>query len=119
MTTWCSSKIKFSELYNALELNLKFYCGEFGGAKKKFEVNLSDFKKIPYVSEATEADLLALGYKDIALLKGADPEEMFERTKALGRGSDRCILYVYRMICYYANTPRPDKAKLKWWLWKD
>ena len=56
----------------------------------------SDFKKIPYVGEATEADLLALGYTDIASLKGADPDEMFERTKALGRGSDRCILYVYR-----------------------
>ena len=48
---------------------------------KKIEVNLSDFKKIPYVGEATQADLLALGYKDIASLKGADPEEMFERTK--------------------------------------
>ena len=65
---------------------------------KKIEVNLSDFKKIPYVSEATQADLLALGYTDIASLKGADQDEMFERTKALGRGSDRCILYVYRMI---------------------
>ena len=77
----------------------------------------SDFKKIPYVGEATEADLLALGYTDIASLKGADPDETNKRTKALGRG--RCILYVYRMICYYASTPRPDKAKLKWWLWKD
>ncbi|WP_297962760.1 helix-hairpin-helix domain-containing protein [uncultured Campylobacter sp.] len=77
----------------------------------------SDFKKIPYVGEATEADLLALGYEDIASLKGADSDETNERTKALGRG--RCILYVYRMICYYASTPRPDKAKLKWWLWKD
>lgn len=46
----------------------------------------SDFKKIPYVGEATEADLLALGYEGIASLKGADPDEMFERTKALGRG---------------------------------
>ena len=36
----------------------------------------SDFKKIPYVGEATEADLLALGYEDIASLKGADPDEM-------------------------------------------
>ncbi|WP_297942073.1 helix-hairpin-helix domain-containing protein [uncultured Campylobacter sp.] len=79
----------------------------------------SDFKKIPYVGEATEADLLALGYEGIASLKGADPDEMFERTKALGRGNDRCILYVYRMVCYYASTPRPDRAKLKWWLWKD
>ena len=58
-----------------------------------------------------------MGYKDIASLKGADPDETNERAKALGRG--RCILYVYRMICYYANTPHPDKAKLKWWLWKD
>jgi hypothetical protein len=54
----------------------------------------SDFKKIPYVGEATESDLLALGYEGIASLKGADPDEMFERTNALGRG--RCILYVYR-----------------------
>ena len=51
---------------------------------KKFEVNLSDFKKIPYVGEATQADLLALGYDGITSLNGADPEEMFERTKALG-----------------------------------
>ena len=79
----------------------------------------SDFRKLPYVDEATEADLLVLGYEDIASLKGADPDETNKRTKALGRGSDRCILYVYRMICYYASTPRPDKAKLKWWLCKD
>ena len=49
---------------------------------------MSDFKKIPYVGEAIEADLLALGYEDIASLNGADPDEMFERTKALGRGSE-------------------------------
>ena len=80
---------------------------------------MSDFRKITYVGEATEADLLALGYKDMASLKGVDSDEMYECTKTLGRGSDRCILYVYRMVCYYANTPRPDEAKLKWWLWKD
>ena len=66
----------------------------------------SDFRKIPYVGEATEADLLALGYEDIASLKGADPHEMFERTKALGRGSDRSILYVYRdqLLRKYASS---------------
>ncbi|WP_298028038.1 helix-hairpin-helix domain-containing protein [uncultured Campylobacter sp.] len=77
----------------------------------------SDFKKIPYVGEATEADLLALGYEGIAS-KGRGSEQMYECTKALGRGSDRCILYVTE-ASYYASTPRPDKAKLKWWLWKD
>lgn len=80
---------------------------------------MSRLRDIPYVGAATEADLIALGYTDIASLKGANAEDMYERTKALGRGSDRCILYVYRMICYYANTPNPDKSNLKWWLWKD
>ena len=80
---------------------------------------MSDLRQIPYVGKETEDDLLALGYADIASLKGADADELYERTKALGRGSDRCILYMYRMICYYANTPEPDVSKLKWWLWKD
>ena len=35
----------------------------------------SDFKKIPCVGKATEADLMALGYEGIASLKGADPDE--------------------------------------------
>ena len=73
----------------------------------------SDFKKISYVGEATEADLLALGYEGIASLKGADPDEMFERTKALGRGSDRCILYVYRNQLLRKHSPfRQSQAKM-------
>ena len=71
----------------------------------------SDFKKIPYVGEATEADLLALGYTDIASLKGADPDEMFEHTKALGRG--RCILYVYRGQLLRQHAPsRQSQAEM-------
>ncbi|EJP74623.1 MULTISPECIES: helix-hairpin-helix domain-containing protein [Campylobacter] len=80
---------------------------------------MSDLRQIPYVGKKTEDDLLALGYADIASLKGADADGLYERTKALGRGSDKCILYMYRMICYYANTPDPDVGKLKWWLYKD
>lgn len=80
---------------------------------------MSELRKIPYVGKKTEADLLALGYTDITSLKGANADDMYERTKALGRGRDRCILYVYRMICYYISTPNPDKNKLKWWFWKD
>ncbi|AKT93187.1 putative protein, possible virulence protein [Campylobacter gracilis] len=71
----------------------------------------SDFKKIPYVGEATEADLLALGYEDIASLKGADPDETKERTKALGRG--RCIIYVYRgQLLRKHSAPRQSQAKV-------
>ncbi|WP_315969856.1 hypothetical protein [Campylobacter concisus] len=38
---------------------------------------------------------------------------MFECTKAFSRGSDRCFYMFYRMICYYANTPRLDKNQAK------
>lgn len=79
---------------------------------------VSDLRKIPYVGKATEADLIALGYTNIDSLKGADPDEMYKRHIESGLGNDRCILYVYRMVCYFANTPNPDKSKLKWWLWK-
>ena len=79
---------------------------------------MSDFKKIPYVGEATEADLLALGYEDIASLKGADPDEMFERTKGLDAAATS-VSSTFTEASYYANTPHPDRTKLKWWLWKD
>ncbi|ORI08394.1 Pathogenicity locus [Campylobacter concisus] len=74
---------------------------------------MSDFKKIPYVGEATETDLLALGYTDIASLKVAVLDEMFEHTKALDLGSNGYFLNVYRMIYYYANTPRLDKNQVE------
>ena len=76
----------------------------------------SDFKKIPYVGEATEADLLALGYEDIASLKGADPSRC---TSAQRRSGAADASSMFTEASYYASTPRPDKAKLKWWLWKD
>ncbi len=70
---------------------------------------MSDFKKIPYVGEATEADLLVLGYEDIASLKGADADEMFERTKALGRGNVGASSI---FIAWSATTPaRPVPTK--------
>lgn len=73
----------------------------------------SDFKKIPYVGEATEADLLALGYTDIASLKGADPSR---RMNAQRRSGAADASSTFTEASYYASTPRPDKAKLKWWL---
>ena len=82
-------------------------------SKRSEELNLSDFKKIPYVGEATQADLLALGYTDIASLKVAVLDEMFEHTKALDLGSNGYFLNVYRMIYYYANTPRLDKKQVE------
>ncbi|MFQ8704990.1 MAG: helix-hairpin-helix domain-containing protein [Thomasclavelia sp.] len=81
---------------------------------------MSELIKIPYVGRATEASLKLIGYNTLESLKGADPELMYKKESVIRKKSiDRCQLYMYRMIVYYANTPNPDPDKLKWWYWKD
>ena len=61
-----------------------------------------------------------IGYETIASLKGADPEEMYQKEcDVRGQMVDRCQLYMYRMVVYYASSKNPDPKKLKWWIWKD
>lgn len=80
----------------------------------------TDLREIPYVGKRTEESLRLLGFDSIASLKGADPQEMYERECLLtGQKIDRCQLYVYRMAVYYAENDVHDPAKLKWWAWKD
>ena len=39
----------------------------------------TELRTIPYVGKATEASLLSLGYTTIASLKGANPQELYDR----------------------------------------
>ena len=81
---------------------------------------MSDLLKIPYVGKATEASLKLIGYDTLESLQGANPELMYEKEcKIRKQKIDRCQLYMYRMIVYYANTSNPDSDKLKWWYGKD
>lgn len=81
---------------------------------------MSELRRIPGVGAQTEKDLLMLGYPTIASLRGADPEEMYQRECAMrGVQVDRCQLYVYRCAVYFAETEHPDPEKCKWWCWKD
>ena len=81
---------------------------------------MSEFTKIPYVRKATKASLKLIGYKTLDSLKGADSEQMYQKECEIrGVHVDRCQLYMYRMIVYYANTKNPDSKELKWWYWKD
>lgn len=81
---------------------------------------MGELRKIPYVGKATEASLNLIGYNTIESLKGVDPEKMYQKECELrDLEVDRCQLYMYRMVVYYANTKNPDPDKLKWWYWKD
>ena len=85
-------------------------------------MGMGELRQIPGVGKMTEQDLLAIGYRDIASLRGADPQDMYER-ECIRKGVqvDRCVLYVYRCAVYYANTPPEERNPelLKWWNWKD
>ena len=85
-------------------------------------MGMGELRQIPGVGKTTEQDLLAIGYRDIASLRGADPQDMYER-ECIRKGVqvDRCVLYVYRCAVYYAKTPPEERNPelLKWWNWKD
>ena len=79
-----------------------------------------DLQTIPGVGPSIEKDLLELGFRSVADLRGADPEEMYERLQVLRGGPmDRCVLYVFRCVVYFASESRPEPELLKWWNWKD
>lgn len=81
---------------------------------------LNELRKIPGVGVRIARDLYDLGYRNVGDLAGEDPREMYEvLTRKTGRYVDRCMLYVFRLAVYFAETPEPEPEKLKWWNWKD
>lgn len=81
---------------------------------------MSELRSIPNVGKQTEKDLISMGYTTIESLRGVSPDELYQKECNLkGQVIDRCQLYVYRAVCYWVNTEKPDPEKAKWWLWKD
>ena len=81
---------------------------------------LKELQRIPGVGKRIAEDLWNLGFRSIAELRDQDPEALYARLCALqGLPVDRCMLYVFRCIVYFASTTRHDPELLKWWNWKD
>ena len=81
---------------------------------------LKTLQTTPGVGPSIARDLYALGMRGVRDLKGQDPQKLYERSNRIaGATQDRCLLYVFRCAVYYAETPNPQAAKLKWWNWKD
>ena len=82
----------------------------------------SELMEIPGVGKSIANDLMCIGIKSVADLKGRDPEDLYDLSnKFAGTVQDRCLLYVFRCAVYYANTERKKQKaeRLKWWNWKD
>jgi hypothetical protein len=86
-------------------------------APKKVVAELS---RIPGVGPAIAADLYLLGIREVADLRGRNPEKLYEEfCRRVGHRVDRCVLYTYRCAVYYASESNHDPQLLKWWNWKD
>jgi len=77
-------------------------------------------QRIPGVGPSIAADLNRLGIRDVAELRGRNPESLYaDLCCEVGHHVDRCVLYVFRCAVYFASESRHDPELLKWWNWKD
>ncbi len=80
---------------------------------------ITDLQRIPGVGPRIEQVLRDLGVNQVAELRGANPEHLYERLCVLRRAAiDRCVLYVFRCAVYFASQREYDPELLKWWNWK-
>jgi hypothetical protein len=86
-------------------------------ASKTVIANLS---RIPGVGPSLAADLYLVGIRDVAELRGRNPESLYaDLCREVGCHVDRCVLYTFRCAVYYASAAAPEPEMLKWWNWKD
>ena len=80
----------------------------------------TDLLTVPGIGKNIKQDLIDIGIDCVEVLRGQDPEELYERDCVLHGGVlDRCVLYVYRCAVYFAETDCPEREKCSWWYWKD
>jgi hypothetical protein len=88
--------------------------------RKRTRKAKSPLEIIPGVGPSIAADLEGLGVREVADLKRADPQKLYDRLcSQTGVRQDPCVLYTFRCAVYYASRPVHDPEKLKWWNWKD
>jgi hypothetical protein len=80
----------------------------------------TDLTCIPGVGPSIASDLRSIGVREVAELRGRDPERLYtDLCERVGEPVDRCVLYVFRCAVYFASESKHDPEKLKWWNWKD
>lgn len=77
---------------------------------------------IPGIGATLSKDFARIGVRSLGMLKGRDPQKLFDRLVAANaaerHGTSKNYLYVIRMAVYYANGGR-DPSMLKWNAWRD
>jgi hypothetical protein len=80
---------------------------------------IRELSQIPGVGPSIASDLYRLGIREVAELRGRNPEALYvDLCEQAGQNVDRCVLYVFRCAVYFASEAQPDAELLKWWNWK-
>ena len=85
-------------------------------------LSLKDLRQIPGVGKSISIDLWNIGIRSVAELAGRKPDDLYEASNKLaGVVQDRCLLYVFRLAVYWAETAPEARHPelLKWWNWKE
>jgi len=94
--------------------------GQIAHRKRSRKAAPAGLLRIPGVGPSIAADLQRLGIRDVAELRGRNPEALYsELCRQTGQHVDRCVLYVFRCAVYFASESNHDPEMLKWWNWKD
>jgi hypothetical protein len=81
---------------------------------------IAELSRIPGVGPSIASDLYLLGLREVAELRGRNPESLYsDLCQQVGQHVDRCVLYVFRCAVYFASETKHDPELLKWWNWKD
>jgi hypothetical protein len=81
---------------------------------------LAELTRIPGIGPSIARDLYRLGIRQVADLRGRDPELLYSKLcREMGQHVDRCVLYTFRCAVYFASESKPEPELLKWWNWKD
>ena len=88
--------------------------------EESIDNSVQSLQIIPGVGPKLAKRFSDIGIKDVADLKGKNPELLYSQICAKhGYQVDRCVLYVCKSSVYFAETENPDSEKSKWWYWKD
>ena len=81
---------------------------------------IQELQTIPGVGIKIAENLWNLEIHSTDDLKSADPDQLYKSLCNLqGMHVDRCMLYVFRCACYFAQEKKHNPELLKWWNWSD
>lgn len=87
---------------------------------EEYNKAVKDLTKIPGIDRTVADDLIQMGVKKVADLKGKDAERLYHKSnRQAGVVQDRNLLYMLRCAVYFASNEKHEEEKLKWRHWKD